>query len=114
MGPYVIPGTALAMALIMYLIGIYMSRDHGKKKGEAREYEAFLHGKVEIARVSMRADHGRTNDEVEAIFAAKRRKLNTIASSYGSTLQPTTACKKATPGVSVQHDAHPNRTGSTK
>ncbi len=32
MGPYVIPGTALVMALIMYLIGIYMSRDHGKKK----------------------------------------------------------------------------------
>lgn len=28
MGPYVIPGTALAMALIMYLIGIFMSRDH--------------------------------------------------------------------------------------
>lgn len=32
MGPYVIPGTALVMALILYAIGMYMSRDRSNKK----------------------------------------------------------------------------------
>ena len=49
-----------------------LMREFVQRQREAREYEAFLHGKVEAARVSMRADRGRSNDEVEAIFAAKR------------------------------------------
>jgi hypothetical protein len=38
---------------------------------EARAYKEFLHGKVEDARVQMRAGLGRTNEEVEAELAAK-------------------------------------------
>ena len=49
-----------------------LMREFVQRQRAAREYEAFLHGKIEIARGSMRAGNGRTNDEVEAIFAAKR------------------------------------------
>jgi predicted transcriptional regulator len=49
-----------------------LMREFVQRQREAREYEAFLHGKVEAARVSMRAGRGRSNDEVEAVFAAKR------------------------------------------
>jgi predicted transcriptional regulator len=49
-----------------------LMREFVQRQREAREYEAFLHSKVETARVSMRAGRGRSNDEVEAIFAAKR------------------------------------------
>lgn len=41
---------------------------------EAREYDAFLHRKVENSRVSMRANVGQSNEEVEAKFAARRAK----------------------------------------
>ncbi len=42
---------------------------------EAREYNEFLHHKVESARASMRADLGQSNDEIEAEFAAKRANV---------------------------------------
>lgn len=56
-----------------------LMREFVQRQREAREYEAFLHGKVEAARVSMRADRGRSNDEVEAIFAAKRAQAESRA-----------------------------------
>jgi predicted transcriptional regulator len=37
-----------------------------------REHDAFLHRKVEVARTSVRAGRGQSNDEVEAAFAARR------------------------------------------
>ncbi|WP_347903115.1 antitoxin of toxin-antitoxin stability system [Pseudomonas purpurea] len=49
-----------------------MMRQFVQTQRESREYEAFLQRKVDIARVSMRAGEGLTNDEVEAEFAAKR------------------------------------------
>ena len=39
---------------------------------EAREYDEFLHRRIELARSSMRAGQGISNDEVEADFAARR------------------------------------------
>ncbi|EXF91617.1 MULTISPECIES: hypothetical protein [Pseudomonas] len=49
-----------------------MMRQFVQTQRESREYEAFLQRKVDIARVSMRAGEGLTNDEVEAEFAARR------------------------------------------
>lgn len=57
-----------------------LMREFVQRQREAREYEAFLYGKVETARISMRAGHGRSNDEIEAIFAAKRAQAAISAS----------------------------------
>jgi len=43
----------------------------------AYNYEAFLQSKVEIARESVRAGDGLANDDVEAAFAARRRRAKT-------------------------------------
>lgn len=37
-----------------------------------REHEDFLERKVEAARAAMQSGSGRTNEEVEAVFAARR------------------------------------------
>ena len=49
-----------------------MMRQFVQTQRESREYEAFLHRKIEIARASMRAENGLSNDEVEAEFAVRR------------------------------------------
>ena len=49
-----------------------LMREFVDRQRQAREYDAFLASKVEAGRVSMRAGFGRTNDEVEAKFAAQR------------------------------------------
>jgi predicted transcriptional regulator len=51
-----------------------LMRDYIRDRREKREYEEHLRGKVTAARASMRAGRGRSNDDVEAAFAAKRRK----------------------------------------
>lgn len=51
-----------------------MMRQYVQTQREAREYEAFLQRKVEIARESVRAGDGLNNEDVEAAFAAKRRR----------------------------------------
>jgi len=51
-----------------------MMRQYVQTQREAREYEAFLQRKVEIARASVRAGYGLNNEDVEAAFAAKRRQ----------------------------------------
>ncbi|MBV4487838.1 antitoxin of toxin-antitoxin stability system [Pseudomonas sp. SWRI153] len=51
-----------------------MMRQFVQSQREAREYEAFLQRKVEIAREFVRAGDGMTNEEVEAEFAARRRR----------------------------------------
>ena len=51
-----------------------MMRQYVQTQREAREYEAFLLRKVEIARESMRSGNGLSNEDVEAAFAAKRRQ----------------------------------------
>lgn len=50
-------------------------RDHIQHRRVEREYDEFLRRKIEIARSSMRAGRGRSNEEVEADFAARRAEL---------------------------------------
>jgi predicted transcriptional regulator len=47
-----------------------------QRQQEAREYGEFLHRKTELARSSMRAGQGLSNDEVEADFAARRAQVD--------------------------------------
>ncbi|MGC8477577.1 MAG: hypothetical protein ACP5NP_14590 [Acetobacteraceae bacterium] len=48
-----------------------LMRDFVRRQRAARDHEAFLHRKVERARVSMRAGRGRPNAIVEAEAAAR-------------------------------------------
>lgn len=43
-----------------------------KQQQAQREHDAFLERKVEVARTSMQDGLGRSNEEVEAAFAARR------------------------------------------
>ncbi|MFW8566109.1 antitoxin of toxin-antitoxin stability system [Orrella sp. 11846] len=52
-----------------------LMRNYIAQRQEAREYDDYLREKVELGRASMRAGLGRSNDEVEAIFAAKRKAI---------------------------------------
>lgn len=52
-----------------------LMREFVQRQREAREYDEFLRSKVEAGRASMRADRGRSNDEVEAAFAARRGQV---------------------------------------
>jgi hypothetical protein len=49
-----------------------LMRDFVKQQRQARDYDAFLEKKVEAARTSLQAGKGLSNEEVEAIFAARR------------------------------------------
>lgn len=49
-----------------------LMRAYIEQRRQAREYDDYLREKVEAGRASMRAGLGRSNDEVEATFAAKR------------------------------------------
>mgnify|MGYP001566929095 CR=1 FL=1 len=51
-----------------------LMREFVQRQREAREYDQFLRRKGEVARASVRAGRGQSNDEVEAEFAAKRAK----------------------------------------
>ena len=52
-----------------------LMRDFVRRQHEQEEYDEFLRQKVEKARLSVSADRGRSNDEVEADFAARRAQL---------------------------------------
>ena len=49
-----------------------LMREFVQRQREARNYDKFLDRKVKVARLSMRAGRGRSNDEVEADFAVRR------------------------------------------
>jgi len=49
-----------------------MMSDEVERRRQARGYDDWLRRKVEAARASMRAGRGRSNDAVEATFAARR------------------------------------------
>ena len=53
-----------------------LMREFVQRQREAREYDAYLHGKVEAGRASMRAGQGRSNDEVEAEFVSRRAQVD--------------------------------------
>jgi len=48
-----------------------------EQRYQAHADDDYPRSKVEAGRVSMRAGHGRSNDEVEAAFAAKRNQVKT-------------------------------------
>ena len=52
-----------------------LMREFIERQRQAREYDQFLHGKVEAGRASMRSGVGQSNDEVEVEFAARRAKV---------------------------------------
>jgi hypothetical protein len=49
-----------------------LMREFIQRQKEVREYGEFLSSKVDAARASLRAGHGRSNEEVEAKFAKRR------------------------------------------
>lgn len=52
-----------------------LMRGYIEQRRRAREYDEYLRRKVEAGRASMRAGRGRSNDEVEAEFAARRNQV---------------------------------------
>lgn len=51
-----------------------LMREFVQRQRETRDYDDFLRRKVEAGRASMRAGQGRSNNQVEAKFAARRAK----------------------------------------
>ncbi len=49
-----------------------LMREFVQRQRETREYDEYFNRKVLAARASMRAGRGRSNEEVEAGFAAQR------------------------------------------
>jgi len=56
-----------------------LMREFVQRQREAREYDEFLHRKVEAGRISVRAGVGCSNDELEAEFAARRASVTNQA-----------------------------------
>ncbi|SHE53131.1 hypothetical protein SAMN02745148_00547 [Modicisalibacter ilicicola DSM 19980] len=52
-----------------------LMREFIRHQREAREYDEYLGRKVALARGSMRNGVGRSNDDVEAEFAARRANI---------------------------------------
>ncbi|KXU36127.1 antitoxin of toxin-antitoxin stability system [Ventosimonas gracilis] len=52
-----------------------LMRSYIEQRRQAREYDEYLLRKVEAGRASMRVGRGRSNDEVEATFAARRNQV---------------------------------------
>lgn len=52
-----------------------LMRGYIQQHRQAREYDHYLQRKVEVGRASMRANRGRSNDDVEAEFAARRNQV---------------------------------------
>ncbi|HET6607189.1 MAG TPA: antitoxin of toxin-antitoxin stability system [Rhodopila sp.] len=53
-----------------------LMRGYIEQRRQAREYDDYLSRKVEAGRTSMRAGHGRSNNEVEASFALRRKQVS--------------------------------------
>ncbi|MFT5534134.1 MAG: hypothetical protein ACI8WM_003259 [Burkholderiaceae bacterium] len=52
-----------------------MTRGFVQNQHDARDYDEFLRDKVATVRLSMQAGSGKTNDMIEARFAARRAEL---------------------------------------
>jgi len=52
-----------------------LMRDYIEQRRHARDYDTYLNAKVDAGRASMRAGRGRSNEEVEAAFAAGRNRI---------------------------------------
>lgn len=49
-------------------------RDYIRQQQQAKEHDEFVQRKVAVARESVQAGRGRSNEDVEAAFAARRAK----------------------------------------
>jgi predicted transcriptional regulator len=49
-----------------------LMREFVQRQREARDYDEFLSRKIDAGRASMRAGVGHANEDVEAVFAARR------------------------------------------
>lgn len=49
-----------------------LMREFVQRQQEAREYDRYLRRKVDAGRASVRTGRGRSNEDVEATFAARR------------------------------------------
>jgi hypothetical protein len=56
-----------------------LMREFVQRQREARDYDAFLRRKVNVARSSIRAGRGKSNEDVEAEFAARRAETTSKA-----------------------------------
>ena len=54
-----------------------LMRDYVAQRPQKHEYESYLRRKVEAGRGSRRAGRGKSNEEVEAEFAARRSRVRT-------------------------------------
>lgn len=61
-----------------------LMRDYVQRQRQAREYDAFLHGKVALAREQVRDGQVARDDEVESQFAARRKALRGKAGNAGA------------------------------
>ena len=61
-----------------------LMREFVQRQREAREYEAFLHGKVALAREQIHAGEYADAEDVEARFAARRAALLSKTSGSGA------------------------------
>jgi hypothetical protein len=52
-----------------------LMREFVERQRAAREYDDYFRSKVDAGRASMRADHGRSNEEIETTFAARRAEV---------------------------------------
>jgi hypothetical protein len=52
-----------------------LMREFVQRQRQAREYDEFLQRKVDLARTSMQMEQGKSNDEVDDKFTARRAKV---------------------------------------
>lgn len=52
-----------------------LMREFVQRQQDRGDYDIFLHRKVEAARKSVREERGRSNESVEAEFAARRARI---------------------------------------
>ena len=52
-----------------------LMREFVQRQRQTRDYEAFLNAKIEASRASMQAGAQHSNDDVEALFVARRASL---------------------------------------
>ena len=52
-----------------------LMRDYIEQRRLTREYDDYLLRKVASGRASMRANRGRSNDDVEAVYTARRNQV---------------------------------------
>ncbi|MGJ3263578.1 MAG: hypothetical protein ACFE0R_10130 [Salinarimonas sp.] len=61
--------------ILRALVRGYVEEKRGEREAPTPEYDAFLRRKVEVARASMRSGDLRSNEDVEAEFTERRRRL---------------------------------------